>query len=267
MLSAILDPATLKTLSHTQGVEKVASSCMPRSPWLIRKSRMWLKPPARYVPRPTTAVTPTPAATICSRFFEAMIMGASTAAGHTLIHVAMLSRTEATTGLWAAQINAINTMGAVMPSTRAKLRYPMNTVKNSHHHAGAIPVTRRGPRVRYQRPNGVEGRDSQGPHQQVEIRTGNACQEDGNLGQHGVDPGADFPAEILRVVALHGPLPVLLSVAEGVATEEEGRHPAQEVEVDRGESPPHAGRAGEPPNNGRRQDPAADSDQPVEERR
>ncbi len=83
------------------------------------------------------------------------MMGTSTAAGHTLIHVAMLNRTEATTGLWAAQIKAIKTMEVVMPSTRAKLRYPMNIVKNSHHHAGAIPVTRRGPRVRYQRPNAL----------------------------------------------------------------------------------------------------------------
>ena len=39
----------------------------------------------------------------------------------------------------------------------------MKTVKNSHHQAGAMPLTFRGPRVRYSRPDGVEGRDDQEP--------------------------------------------------------------------------------------------------------
>ena len=122
VLSAILDPAMLKTLSQTQGVENVASSCMPRSPWLVRKSRMCGKPPESQVPTATTAVTATPDRSIWIRCRLAMTIGTSTAAGHTLIHVAMLSRAAATTGRSAAYSNAISTIGAVMPSTRAKLR-------------------------------------------------------------------------------------------------------------------------------------------------
>ncbi|VEH41346.1 Uncharacterised protein [Kocuria rosea] len=80
------------------------------------------RPPVRYVPSTTTAVTPTPAATTWTRCRQAMNRASRTAAGHTLIHVATLRSTEPSTGRSDAYRSPISTIGAAMPSTRAKLR-------------------------------------------------------------------------------------------------------------------------------------------------
>ena len=78
--------------------------------------------PERTAAPATTALTATPARNTWTRRALEISRGATTAAGHTLIHVATESRTAATAGRSAAWSRAMITIGAVMPSTRAKLR-------------------------------------------------------------------------------------------------------------------------------------------------
>ena len=140
MLSAIRESASPRTAAHTHGVENVASSCIPREPWLSRKSAIRSIPPSISTPNTTHSVTTTPAAMMRTRCLSAMTMARSTAAGHTLIHVAMLSSADPATGWRTAYSRPMNTIGAATPSTRAKLRYPRNTVKTTHHHPANTPL-------------------------------------------------------------------------------------------------------------------------------